>query len=379
LRIAILSDHFLPTITGAGIHTCQLALGMAQRGHHVVVITTRCSGQAPVEEWNGIRIYRTRSIPVNEYHAAIPSLANLESILKQENIQIIHHQSIGVLAFQGSRAARSLGIKQVYTHHVMVEFLTQAIWFLRPFQRLIKNIATRFFNQCDAITFPARKLQADAQKQGIRVPTFYISNVTGIEATHTSSAPPRKEPSSSFIVLFVGRLHPDKNASCLLQAFAHFRASANTGELWLIGEGYQKNQLMKEATSLSLTPYVTFMGWLNRDELGRRYAQADVLAMPSLCETQGMVAIEAMYYALPLVVSRDVVSALDLVDDGENGYLVDSQSPEDIAEKLLKLHTDRTRRATMGSRSRERFEQFRDETIFFELEKLYFKVAGERP
>jgi glycosyltransferase involved in cell wall biosynthesis len=376
LRLAILSDHFHPTITGQGIHTCQLALAMVRRGHHVVVITTRCSGQPPFEEWNGIRVYRTRTVPVHEFHNAIPSRKDLESILKKENITIVHYQSLGVLIVQGWRAARALGIKQIYSHHVLLEFLLGQIVFLRPFHRWIGNVALRFFNQCNALTYPARRLQAEAREKGIRAPTFYISSSTGIENGRTQ--PVQKEPGATFNVLSVGRLHPDKNVSCLVKAFARFRAQVNTGQLWIVGRGGLKDALIQEVESLGITPHVTFTGWQSHDDVGRYYAQADVFAMPSLFDSQGNAAIEAMFYSLPLVLSRNLIAAPDLVEDGENGYLVDPRSPDDVAEKLLKLYADRARAKAMGTRSRERFEQFRDEAIFSETEQLYFKILGEK-
>src|SRR5262249_55003399 len=147
-----------------GIHTSKLALGMARRGHHVVVVTTRCPGQKKLEKWNDISIYRIFSLPFGDFRGAIPSRRTVETILRQEDVNIVHHQSLGILAIQSGRAARSLRIKQIYTYNMLVDHLTQSNWFLRPFYGLLEYLATRFYRQCDFVTFPARKLQADAQK-----------------------------------------------------------------------------------------------------------------------------------------------------------------------------------------------------------------------
>ena len=181
------------------------------------------------------------------------------------------------------------------------------------------------------ITFPARRLLADAPEYQIRVPTVYLSNATGIEM---KNEPAINDQKADFVVLFVGRLHPEQNVSYLVKAFAEFRKEATCGELWILGEGHLKKELMKEVASLGISRYVKFCGWVPCHEVGAYYAKASLFVLPSWVETQGMVALEGIRYSLPILLSRVLVSAEDLVEDGVNGFLIDPSAPEELTKNF---------------------------------------------
>jgi len=118
-----------------------------------------------------------------------------------------------------------------------------------------------------------------------------------------------------FVVLFVGKLEPKKRPLDLVQAMAHLEPGAS---LLVVGAGELERSSRDEAARLGLR--VGWAGFLNQSELGRAYAAADCLVLPSDGrETWGLVVNEALATGLPCVVSDHVGCAPDLIVQGETG------------------------------------------------------------
>ena len=121
---------------------------------------------------------------------------------------------------------------------------------------------------------------------------------------------------TDFVVLFVGKLEPVKRPLDAIQAVAQLGSHAR---LLVVGTGELACQARSEAERLGLQ--VTWAGFLNQSELGRAYAVADCLVLPSTQETWGLVVNEALATGLPCVVSDRVGCAPDLITDGETGAM----------------------------------------------------------
>jgi len=79
---------------------------------------------------------------------------------------------------------------------------------------------------------------------------------------------------------------------------------------------------------------VRFLGFLDHATLARHYAACDVFVLPSFVETQGLVAMEAMWFGKPVLVSSSIVSALELLGDTGAGNLIDPGDPGALGRKL---------------------------------------------
>lgn len=158
------------------------------------------------------------------------------------------------------------------------------------------------------------------------------------------------------VVLFVGKLEPKKQPLLLLEAFARVRGGRRCA-LLVVGEGALAPELRARARAV---PDVYFTGFLNRSEIARAYAVADVFALPSaLHETWGLVVNEAMNFSLPVVVSDKVGSASDLVRDGENGFVFPAGDSRALGAALDNLVSDAERRQRFGKRSKQIIDGWR--------------------
>jgi glycosyltransferase involved in cell wall biosynthesis len=154
------------------------------------------------------------------------------------------------------------------------------------------------------------------------------------------------------ILLFVGKLAPKKQPLLVLEAHARIRARMRCA-LLIVGEGELKPELSARIERDQIED-VYFAGFLNRSEISRAYAVADVFALPSAFhETWGIVVNEAMNFSLPVVVSDKVGCVADLVREQENGLIVRHDDVAGFAAAIESLLTDPYRRSAFGARSLE--------------------------
>ncbi len=193
---------------------------------------------------------------------------------------------------------------------------------------------------------------------------YCVDNAT-LQRQATSLAGRRQELQARFgiaadtgpVVLFVGKLIPKKQPLLALDAFARVRRDLRCA-LLVVGEGELEDAMRARITAEGI-PDVHFAGFLNRGEIAQAFAAADLFVLPSrLHETWGLVVNEAMNFALPVVVSDKVGCAPDLVQDGENGFVVAAGQVGALASAVRKLVESPDLRRVMGRRSRERIDRW---------------------
>jgi glycosyltransferase involved in cell wall biosynthesis len=150
----------------------------------------------------------------------------------------------------------------------------------------------------------------------------------------------------------VARLIDKKQPLFLLEMFRRVRAGAKCA-LVIVGTGPLEAQ-MREFVERWGVPDVTFAGFVNQSRIGRVYAAADIFVLTSkIHETWGIVVNEAMNFGLPLVVTDKVGSAVDLVEEGGNGYVVPHDDVSTFSARVAHLVAEPATRAAFGDRSRE--------------------------
>lgn len=158
-------------------------------------------------------------------------------------------------------------------------------------------------------------------------------------------------PSDRPVILYVGKLIPRKRPMDLLEAFSRLTADF-PAVLVFLGEGSERTRLMEEVGRRRLS-HVVITGFVNRGDISRYYAAADILVLPSAHEPWGLVLNEGMCFGLPIIASDMVGAAPDLVRPGENGIVYPMGDVDALAHALLALLADPGRRAGTGARSRE--------------------------
>jgi glycosyltransferase involved in cell wall biosynthesis len=154
------------------------------------------------------------------------------------------------------------------------------------------------------------------------------------------------------VFLFVGQLIPRKGLHLLIEACAILRAwGYRDYSLVVVGDGPDRDQLEVLSRNRGLDN-IQWEGWVAYDQLGSYFCNADVFILPTLEDTWGMVVLESMVFGKPVLCSK-WAGALEMVADGENGYVIDPNDPEQLAERMSRFIHDPALAEKMGSRSQQ--------------------------
>jgi phosphatidyl-myo-inositol dimannoside synthase len=157
------------------------------------------------------------------------------------------------------------------------------------------------------------------------------------------------------VILTVGRWAASekyKGADDLIRALAQLRTVFPGLNLVAVGTGDDLPRLQKFAADLGVAGAVRFLTGLSKEDLAACYARADIFALPSTGEGFGLVFLEAMAFAKPIVAAA-AGGSTDLVEDGVNGFLVPPRDQPALARALERLLRDQSLRATLGRRGAE--------------------------
>ena len=149
-------------------------------------------------------------------------------------------------------------------------------------------------------------------------------------------------------VLYPSRIEHAKRQELVVRAAREMRGP---GSVVFAGEGGQIGPLRALAAELGVEGRVRFLGRVSREELLALYAHAAAVCFPPLDEDLGYVTMEAMLSSKPVITCTDSGGPLELVADGETGYVVAPQ-PSDLARAIERVFAEPARAAAMGRAGR---------------------------
>ncbi|MEM4222080.1 MAG: glycosyltransferase family 4 protein [archaeon] len=180
-----------------------------------------------------------------------------------------------------------------------------------------------------------------------------------------------------YLVLFTGRLIPQKGVHYLLKAFPEVLKEYPKTRLVICGRGNSLKSLMLKAKKFGISKNVIFPGFIPDEKMPALYSSCDVYVLPSLWEVLPFSLLEALACGRPLV-ATDAGGNPEIVDNGVNGFIVPKRSSAALAEKLNILLGDKTLREKMGKKSREiALKKFDWEIISKKTIDFYERVLRE--
>lgn len=242
---------------------------------------------------------------------------------------------------------------------------------LYPFKRFSKKVIEsrkkgqrEFYSTCAGV-FTMGKWLADYMVNVMGIPAEKIHCVgAGIDINSELIHPEKKEGNK---VLFIGRDFERKGGYLLLEAFKKLREQyVPNAVLYIIGPA--ENPLTEAI------PGVEYVGPKSPDQLMSYYNTCDVFCMPSYVEPYGKVYIEALCSGVPCI-ARNLFSGPEIIENGVNGYLLDNDSSDTLAELLR----DALNNKSMGEYVRSHMEEYRDLYSWKTVIKKMAEVISKDP
>ena len=362
MKILISSDLHYPTINGVATFGRNLALGLAARGHEVMVIAPSQTSKRYKEVDINHVVVRTASVPFIPYQnfrvSPTPGREVKKAILEFDP-DVIHIQMLMWIGQATMKYGNKNGIPIVSTNHAMPENLMDNVVLLAPFARpinyMLRQYGARFHSKSDYVTLPTQSaIKMFKATDKMNVPMEAVSN--GIDLVRFQPGTPDKTIYEKFglpmdvpIITYVGRLDAEKHLPTLVKAFARV-LETHKAHLMIIGAGQDAVSLKELGYELGVFDDMTFTGRISEEDKQLLHQVGTVFAMPSPMELQSIATLEAMASGQP-VVAVDAGALGELCHNDENGFLFEKDNDAQMAEGIVKLISDPKLRERMSQES----------------------------
>ena len=418
MKIVIATAVYYPMINGVAMFSYNLARGLARRGEDVMVICPSQTGKSYVRTIDGVKVVRLKSTEVKIYPDQIHDVPERKrgafgvkwpilyeygfrvSVFPRKEVNrvlgvfrpdVVHVQVSDPIGLAVFGWARKNGVPVVTTAHNPPEVLTEPLHvpkFLRtPLNAMLGSYFVNRQSKSDFVTMPTKQaiFRLLEGRKNFTVPVAAVSNGVDLSAFRPGKATSliyRKYgiPEGIPIVLYVGRVDPEKKVGLVLRAFEKFLKNNKLDSLSrtclvIVGDGVDRTRLEQMAGSSDYSDQIKFLGRVVGEDLGEIYRMGTVFVTASEVETQGIVLIEAAASGLPLIaVNRGAVS--EICVNGENGILCEAGDVEEMARAMELLLSDNKLREKYVRRSIELSREHDFETTLDRFLNIYHKVQN---
>lgn len=360
MRIGMMADVYKPHVSGVTNYIALNKAYLEQLGHQVFIFTFS-AGDYEDEE---INVIRSASLPLLDtgYYFNLRYTKAARRLVQTMDVVHVHHPFLsGPLALL---YCRQRGIPIVFTNHTRYDLYAQA--YLPVMPDVVGNAALQsylpaFCRACDLVISPSPGVREVLIQFGVDVPIQVVPN--GVDLTpFANPVQPvtRKElgfQPKDIVLLFVGRLGPEKNIDFLLRSFTGAVQAYDHMRLVLIGGGPEKENLEDWVKRTGIQHAVRFIGSVAYDQMPRYMAMADAFVTASVTEVHPLTVIEAMAAGLPVVGIRSP-GVGDTVIDGETGYLAPQEDLAMFTAMIIRMAVGTSDRQRMGQQAKVESQKY---------------------
>lgn len=361
LRISTVTETWPPEVNGVAKSAARFVDGLRALGHDIQLVRLR---QAEAERAGGEEILmRGMAIPrYPELRMGLPAkraLVRLWTLRRPDVVHIVTEGPLGWSALQAAHKLRLPAVSDFRTNFHAYSAHYGAGWLKRPILAYLR----KFHNRTLATLVPTEAMRAELAGLG-----FERLRVIG-RGVDTSLFDPRRRDARlraswragphDAVLLYVGRLAPEKNLPALAAAAKAALAANPRARLVFVGDGPARHELA------TIFPDAIFAGARRGTDLAAHYASGDVFLFPSLTETYGNVTLEAMASGLA-VVAYDYAAAAAVIRHGTSGVLVPLADEAAFVAHAAALAADLPRVRRLGEGARREA-----------LERSWTRVSGE--
>lgn len=407
MRIAMLTNNYLPFVGGVPISIKRLSEGLRNLGNEVYIFAPTYDEET--EEDNVIRFRSFDKKIANG--CVIPNILDpvIKKAFEENSFDLIHVHHPILIGNTALHLGKKYGIPVVYTYHTRYE---QYLHHLKPYHKLLSHYENednkvikqmeeklidfsenkfipyyirKFTKQCDLVFAPTTLMKYHLLNQGATtdievLPTglneaFFQKNQeisNGIRESYGGE--------DKFLLCTVSRLEKEKNLTFLLQGMKHLKDKlGDRFHLLIIGDGTKRAELELSVKRLGLEHQVTFVGTVSQEEISNYYEACDLFVFSSKSETQGIVLLEAMAASLPVVAVK-ASGVNDIVLNHFNGYTT-NEDVEEFSEEIRKLLLENERYKMVSAGAYKTANEYRSITISKKAEQFYIEAIiqkGER-
>ncbi|PIU24528.1 hypothetical protein COT12_00560 [Candidatus Berkelbacteria bacterium CG08_land_8_20_14_0_20_39_8] len=396
--ILLVAWFFYPKLGGAEMIVLNQARYLRDSGYDVSVLTSTVKGLEADDSFDGIKIFRRDFINSSVSYPADEIVANLEKIFARTEIKIVHFHNGSYPAASTDMYAGAENIKTIYEfarlHNCkVVEHSHNA--------QLKDPVATKQLRELDwdcvicVSNFVKQKwIEFGNQAKDLRV----VYNGIDLSKFNHVQADPSVDKlrltidgkliffPARVVSMTQGAISKQKNFILLLAAckkllelgITNFRLIAILNESEKEQKTRKANRVLGDLLCVyDLGDHITFIPTVMPDDMPKMYAAVDIICVPSLYETFGLVYIETMASG-KVAIASNTGGPTEYIKNGKNGFIVDPNSPDDLSEILYEVLTDEKLNEKIRRNGLATAKKFSVETMMTKIEAIYKKLLEEK-
>lgn len=379
MRVALLPSGYAPAVGGVEELTRRLADRLVANGDEVEVWTFRHPDDLPTDEViDGVRVRRF-AFPLPSARPAsllrFPGraravLADLSRAADDFAPDVLHVQCFSANGVYATALAARRRIPLIVTLQGETVMDDHDIYERSTSLRLGLRWAMR---RAEVVTACSGFVLDDAQERFGLPPGRGVVVPNGVELDGDATPRPLELPFDRF-VLGLGRVVPKKGFDLLLAAFATIADDHPDVGLVIGGDGPSRSELRRQAMAMDLENRVHLPGPMDRAHVAWAMGNAEVFVLPSRVEPFGIVVLEALRAARPVIVSSQG-GATDIVRHGREGLVVDPSDIPALASAIDQLLTGTERAQEMGRAGRQRVAEYGWDRVVNRYRDVYRSAA----
>jgi N-acetyl-alpha-D-glucosaminyl L-malate synthase BshA len=367
------------SVGGSGIIATELGKRLASRGHRVHVLSSDMPARLG-DYQPGLSFHRVEApmYPLFREPHYLLSLANkIVHVSRDERLDIVHahyaipHATAGYLARQILAQTCDGEVPRVVTtlHGTDITLLGN--------DRSYSEIVRFSIQESDGVTTVSESLKADTYRElGVSCDIRVIPNFLDCSAYRRRDVSPLRAklaPENQRILIHVSNFRPVKRAAAVVEIFARIRRDM-PARLLMVGDGPDLAEATRLSRALGVGDDVEFLG--EQDQVVPLLSAADVFLLPSVQESFGLAALEAMACGVPIVASR-IGGLPEVVEDGVAGFLHPPHDLAAMATSTFRLLTDEPLHARMSQAASDSARaRFCDDRIVPLYEAFYEEILA---
>lgn len=392
MNIVFFSDSFWPTVNGVVTYVTETARQLKKMGHHILLVVPYSNKLVIPHDFDKDDLFLAKSLPADRlypgWRVALFYSSGLDRALTRFRPDVVHIQTIFTVGLGGVIAARRFGKPLISTYHTYIASEEMFKVFgvtkgrgTRVVKKMMWEYTKSFHNRSDLVLAPTKEIFLILKRNGISVPIEVLAE--GIDLSYFKVLRTREREklrqdyslSGRKVVVYVGRLSVEKNLILTLQVIKDVALSVPSVLLLLIGDGPQKEELVRQVRQLGIEDHVRFLGMLEREKLfvSGMLSVCDLFLTTSKFETFGLTTLEAIASGLP-VVAIESQGACELI---EGNGLISSEVRADLTGNVIKILTHAEMAERFHRNSLKLAEKYSVVKTTADLVKIYEKLQVE--
>jgi 1,2-diacylglycerol 3-alpha-glucosyltransferase len=379
MRIGMLADVYKPHISGVTNHIALNKHFLEKAGHEVFVFTF---GDEDFED-DEANIIRSPGLPLVDtgFYLSFRYSLLAQKLLRTMDLVHVHHPFLsGHLAL---RYCEPRNIPIAFTNHTRYDLYTQVYLPMIPDvvgESLLNAYLPSFCRSCDLVIAPSAGMRDVLLKFGVDTQIEVLPNGVDLSPIRLVKDPVSRSDlgfgEEDVLLIYTGRLGPEKNLPLLLRSFAGTAKAYDHVGLLIVGDGPERDNLEDRVQYMGIADRVHFTGMVPYKEMPRYLATADAFVTASVTEVHPLSVIEAMAAGLP-VLGIESPGVGDTVEDEVTGLIAPEAEAAIFTALMVRLVTDHEGREKMGRRAHEKANDYAIERTTPRLLEKYESIIRQ--